>query len=137
VLALPKLMKDYGYAFQPALINWNTEIAVTNLNLQPNGTTFRIDFFDQNGLMYSLCQTVNEKQVDYIDLKHIGIIPSGWFGSAVISVQCGPGGLGAVVVERGSGSISGDLTAGYESLPLPSDLLGYYRDPSRCPSCPY
>ena len=62
-------------------------------------------------------------------------------GAYEYGAQGGPGGLGTVVIEQGSGGkVSCDLTAGYKSLPLPSDLLGYYRDSnrfSRCLSCPY
>jgi len=137
VLALPKLMKNYPVPGLAA-VAWDSEIAVTNLNLQPNVTVFRLDFFDQNGLLYSLCRTINEKQVEHVNLDPIGIIPTGWLGSAVISVQCGPGSLGAVVVERGSSSVSGDLAAGYEALPLPAELLELYRDYrlfSRCTAC--
>jgi hypothetical protein len=139
VLGLPRLVKDQREALEPISAGWSSEIAVANLNLEPNVTVFRLDFFDQNGLLYSLCQTINEKQVDYVKLANIGIIPAGWSGSAVLSVQCGPGVLGAVAVERVSGYVSGDLTAGYEALPLPAALLRAYRDPGRfspCPACP-
>jgi len=139
VLGLPRLVKDQRNDLEPIAAGWGSEIAVANLNLEPNVTVFRLDFFDQNGLLYSLCQTINEKQVDYVKLANIGIIPPGWSGSAVLSVQCGPGSLGAVVVERASGYVSGDLTAGYEALPLPAALLRAYRDPGRfshCPACP-
>jgi len=79
--------------------------------------------------LYSICQTLNEKQVDYIKLANIGIIPPGWLGSAVISWQCSSqspnspywaniGSLGVVVVEKASGYPSGDLTKAYEGFPL-------------------
>jgi hypothetical protein len=138
VLGLPKLVKKHPVPGLTSVVG-DSEIAVTNLNPKPNVTVFRLDFFDQNGLLYSLCRTINEKQVEHVNLGPVGIIPPGWLGSAVISVQCGPGGLGAVVVEQGSGQASGDLAAGYEALPLPSELLELYRDRRlfiSCPSCP-
>jgi hypothetical protein len=103
---------------------------MTNLDMIPGVSVYRLDFFDQNGLLYSICQTLNEKQVDYIKLANIGIIPPGWLGSAVISWQCSSGSpgdieaanrgaLGVVVVEKASGYASGDLTKAYEGFPLP------------------
>jgi len=121
-VALPFLAKDKHDPYEPSGTKWTSEIAMTNLDMIPGVSVYRLDFFDQNGLLYSICQTLNEKQVDYIKLANIGIIPPGWLGSAVISWQCSApdnvGALGVVVVEKASGYASGDLTKAYEGFPL-------------------
>jgi hypothetical protein len=124
-VALPFLTKD------------NSEIVLTNLDSRPGVSTYRIDFFDQNGLQYSLCRTLNEKQVDYIKLADIGVLPPGWVGSALISWQCSSpanvGALGAVVLERPSGYTTSDVTKSYEGIPLLCDP--YVPGPATCPGC--
>ena len=118
-VALPFLVKDKHDPYEPTGTKWTSEIALTDLDMNPHVATWRIDFFDQNGLLYSLCQTMNEKQVDYVKLDNIGILPPGWLGSAIISWQCGDGGaMGVVVMEKASGYASGDLTKSYEGFPL-------------------
>jgi len=96
---------------------------MTNLDMTTGVVSvYRLDFFDQNGLLYSLCQTLNEKQVDYIKLSNNGTIPAGWLGSVIISWQCSyptnVGALGVVVVEKASGYTSGDMTKAYEGFPI-------------------
>ena len=133
-VALPSLVKDKRDPYEPTGTRWSSEIAMTDLDMIPHVSTWRIDFFDQNGLLYSLCQTLSEKQVIYIKLANIGILPPGWVGSAIISWQCGTGGaLGVVVVEKASGYPSGDLTKAYGGFPLfiPPTLP----DAVRCPDC--
>jgi len=122
-VGLPFLAKDKYDPYEPSGTKWTSEIAMTNVDMRPGISVWRIDFFDQNGLLYSLCQTLNEKQVDYIKLGNIGIIPPGWLGSAVISKMCAYpdpdiGSLAVVVVEKASGYPSGDLTKAYEGFPL-------------------
>jgi len=130
-VGLPFLAKDKRDPYEPSGTRWTSEIAMTNLDMLPGVSVWRIDFFDQNGLLYSLCQTLNEKQVDYIKLANIGIIPPGWLGSAIISWQCSTisaqppfandiGRIGVVVVEKASGYPSGDLTKAYEGFPIPA-----------------
>ncbi|NTV93390.1 MAG: hypothetical protein HGA72_09070, partial [Chlorobiaceae bacterium] len=77
-VALPFLAKDKHDPYEPSGTKWTSEIAMTNVDMRPGISVWRIDFFDQNGLLYSLCQTVNEKQVDYVKLTNISILPSGW-----------------------------------------------------------
>jgi hypothetical protein len=136
-VALPFLGKEKHDPYEPSGTKWNSEIAITNLDMIPGVSTYRINFFDQNGLLYSLCQTLNEKQVDYIKLASIGIIPTGWLGSAVISWQCSSppnvGALGVVVVEKASGYPSGDLTKAYEGFPLATAPAISYA--VACPEC--
>jgi hypothetical protein len=138
-VGLPFLAKDKHDQYEPTGTHWTSEIAMTNLDMLPGVSVYRIDFFDQNGLLYSLCQTLNEKQVDYIKLGNIGIIPTGWLGSAIISWQCSStspadvGALGVVVVELAHGYPSGDLTKVYEGFPLSTrPLIATAVD---CPEC--
>jgi subtilisin family serine protease len=132
-LALPLLLKDNG-DFGPGGVRWNTEIAVQNINLNPGTTNFRIDIYDQNGLVESFCQFVNERQVDYIDLAKIGTLPTGFSGSAVIeatcSTQAGGASIVAVAVEHATGA--GDFTKGFEG----SRLDGSHYAPPGVPICP-
>jgi hypothetical protein len=137
-VALPFLAKDKHDPYEPSGTKWSSEIAMTNLDMTPGVSVYRIDFFDQNGLLYSECQTLNEKQVDYIKLSNNGTIPAGWLGSAIISWQCSyptnVGALGVVVVEKASGYTSGDLTKAYEGFPI----IGWTPNvPAvRCTDCP-
>jgi hypothetical protein len=136
-VGLPMLVKDKHDPYEPTGSHWSSEIAMTNLDMEPGISVYRLDFFDQNGLLYSLCQTLNEKQVDYIKLKNIGIIPDGWLGSGIISWMCSSpldvGALGVVVVERASDYASGDLTKAYEGFPLAA--APGIPDAVRCPEC--
>jgi len=135
-LAIPLLTKDKTING----IVWNSEIAVQNLNMNPGSTNFRIDIYDQNGFIVSYCQTLNEKQVDYIRMSDLGLLFSGFNGSAVIDAECsdqqGGAMLGAVVIERGTGPVGfvGDLTKAYEAFPVDPAL---YYPPSAitCPGC--
>lgn len=135
-MALPLLLKDNG-SFGPLGVRWNTEIAVQNINLNPGTTNFRIDIYDQNGLVESFCQFVNERQVDYIDLAKIGTLPIGFSGSAVIettcSTQAGGPSIVAVAVEHATGD--GDFTKGFEGFRLDG---AHYSPPivPACPGCP-
>ncbi|MCW5879652.1 MAG: hypothetical protein KIS91_01755 [Anaerolineae bacterium] len=101
--------------------------------------------YDQNGLLDFVCEKLNEKQVEYIDLARWGWINPGFKGSAVISatfwehdVFDGEGqfvrnvvGLGAIKVERYVPSSgvpqAGDVAAASEGFPIPGKL-------GRCPN---
>jgi subtilisin family serine protease len=137
-VGLPLLAKKYHDVYEPAGTTWTTDIAIQNLNRTPGWTVVRIDFFDPNGYQFSICQTLNEKQVDYVKLANMGNIPDGWHGSAVVVAQCntqGGASLGVVVIEKATGYSGGDVTKGYEGVPID---LTYYRLPSAplCPDCP-
>lgn len=132
-LAIPLLAKNRNISG----VQWTSEIAVQNLNPNPGTTTFRIDVYDQNGLLSSYCQTVQEKQVDYVRMSDLGLVPPGFSGSAVIDVQCtdqaGDPQLAAVVIERGIGA-AGDQTKAYEAFAIDPAL--YNPVPSvGCPAC--
>ncbi|MFN8499639.1 MAG: isopeptide-forming domain-containing fimbrial protein [Anaerolineae bacterium] len=136
-----------------------TDLAIQNLAPVLGFTDFVIYVYDQNGLLDYVCEKLNEKQVEYIDLSKWGWIQPGFVGSAVISAvywehnvfdaQAGAlrnvVGLAAVKVERvvpaGNLPSPGDLTTASEGFPIPSvaggcppiDLEGF---PVVCPGVP-
>ena len=81
---------------------------------KPGFTDFAIFIYDQNGLLDYVCQKLNEKQVEYINLQTWGYVNPGFKGSAMISAmfwehdvfdptgnfQRNLVGLGGVAVER-------------------------------------
>ncbi len=121
VLAVPLVAKGYR--------GITTELAITNVVPKPGFTDFAIYFFDQNGYLDNICEKLNQKQVEYIDLASWGIIPNRFLGSAVISatfweheVWSDRGvfernlvGLSGVVVERVGGTLGGEDVPGDES----------------------
>jgi uncharacterized repeat protein (TIGR01451 family) len=121
VLAVPLVAKQYD--------GITTELAITNLVPKPGFTDFAIFVYDQNGLVDVVCQKLNEKQGEYIDLATWGSINPRFFGSAVVSAvfwehdvfdEAGQFernlvGLGAVVVERIGGTLGGTDVPGDES----------------------
>jgi len=136
-VGLPLLAKKYHDLYEPAGTSWTTDISVQNLNRTPGSTVIRIDFFDQNGLLFSECQTLNEKQVDYIKMSNLGFLPDGWHGSAVVTAQCntqGGASLGVVVIEKATGYSGGDVTKGYEGVPMNPDCYSAPNAPP-CTDC--
>jgi len=135
-VALPLLIRD-NPAFGPAGTSWTSDIAVQNVNLNPGITHFRIDVYDQNGLVESFCNFVSERQVDYIDLANIATLPQGFSGSAVVEVTCstqaGGGSIVAVGIERAEAT--GDFTKGFEGFRIDETE---YNPPGvpPCPACP-
>jgi hypothetical protein len=80
VIGIPSLMKDVRGS------GLTTELAIANLVPKPGFTDFIIYIYDQNGLVDSLCQKLDAKQVEYIDLaSQMAFLPEGFKGSAVIS----------------------------------------------------
>jgi len=95
-----------------------------------------IYFYDQNGLLDYICQKLNEKQVEYIDLHQWGYLKDGFKGSAIISAWLWEHdvfddrgfflrnlvGLGAVSIERkgthNGEDIPGDESAGDRGIPF-------------------
>jgi hypothetical protein len=129
VLALPLLAKENR--------GITTEIAITNLVPKPGFTDFALFLYDQNGLLDWVCEKLNEKQVEYIDLATWGFINPRWLGSGVISAVFWEHdvfddngvflrnyvGLGAVAVERiggtrGGPDVPGDESKAYEAFPV-------------------
>ena len=129
VLAVPMLAKENRSV--------TSELAITNLVAKPGFTDFAVFLYDQNGLLGHVCEKLNEKQVEYIDLSRWGFIAPRWLGSGVISatfwehdVFDGQGvfqrnmvGLAAVAVERvgavqGDPDVPGDESRAFEAFPV-------------------
>jgi hypothetical protein len=130
-----------------------TELAIQNIVPKPGFTDFVLFIYDQNGLLDYVCEKLNEKQVEYIDLSTWGVINPGFKGSAVISATYWEHdvfdpvgrfvrnvvGLAAIKVERVIPSsaipIPGDVAAGSEGFPMPPgfDFQGF---PVQCPGVP-
>ena len=125
-----------------------TELAIQNIVPKPGFTDFAIFVYDQNGLIDFVCEKLNEKQVEYIDLSKWGWIQPGFKGSAVISATFWEHevfdpygkfvrnvvGLGAIKVERfvptASMPVAGDVAAASEGFPIMSSQdgqLGHFR----------
>jgi hypothetical protein len=127
----------------------SSEIAINNVNPNPGFTDYAILLFDQNGLLDYVCQKLNEKQVEYIQLQNWGYVNPGFAGSAVISAtytnQDGGFGLAAVVVERSGpivgGDMPGDESNGQTAIPIAgtfdlTNLDGFQPPIPVCPGQP-
>jgi len=130
LIAIPSLLADLDAT------GVTSELAIANVVPKPGFTDFVIYIYDQNGLLDYICQKLNEKQVEYIDLQTWGYINRGFKGSAIISaffwehdVFASDGrflrnlvGLGAVAIERSKTSlgkdIPGDEAAGDRGIPF-------------------
>jgi hypothetical protein len=144
VLGLPLLAKENR--------GITTEIAITNLVAKPGFTDFAVFIYDQNGLIDWVCEKLNEKQVEYIDLARWGWINPRWLGSGVISATFWEHdvfdddgtflrnlvGLSSVAVERVGATqgtdIPGDESKAYEAFPLFDFFLNEGR--VNCPGVP-
>jgi len=130
LIAIPSLLKDLDNT------GLTSEIAIANVVPKPGFTDLVIYFYDQNGLLDYICQKLNEKQVEYIDLQTWGYVNPGFKGSAIISawfwehdVFDDTGfflrnlvGLGAVSIERSGTRLGedapGDEAAGSRGIPF-------------------
>ncbi len=119
VLAIPFVARGY--------LGVSSEIAIQNLNPNPGSTDFVLFLYDPRRFIDSFCQTLNARQVEYIDLDEWDVIPPGFMGSLVISAtrsdQVGGAALGAVVVERvgrldPGQDVPGDESRAFEASPL-------------------
>lgn len=149
LIGIPSLLKDLRNT------GITTELAIMNAVPKPGFTDFAIYIYDQNGLLDYVCEKLNEKQVEYINLNDWGYINAGFKGSAVISATFwehdvfdnGGGfarnlvGLGAVKIERQGtvlgNDIPGDEAAGSEGFPIygPFNFHGEHA-PVVCPGQP-
>ena len=97
----------------------SSEVAIRNNSAQ-NRLHIALDIYDGDGLLTTVPLTIESSHVGYVSLSDLGELPDAFIGSGVIRVTSVEGnGLpmpAAVVVERGSDS--GDLTRGYEGIPL-------------------
>jgi hypothetical protein len=150
LIAVPSLLKDLKTT------GVSTELAIANLVPKPGFTDFAIYIYDQNGLLDFVCEKLNEKQVEYIDLNTWGYINEGFKGSAIISavfwehdVFDGGGfflrnvvGLAAVIVERTGGvladrdMIPGDESGGTTAFPIAQPFHFQGPQAPRCPGQP-
>jgi len=130
LIAIPSVLKDLDGS------GLTSEIAIANVVPKPGFTDFAIYFFDQNGLLDYVCQKLNEKQVEYIDLQTWGYVNPGFKGSAIISATFWEHdvfddrgnfvrnlvGLGAVAIERNGTRLGedapGDEAAGARGIPF-------------------
>ena len=64
-----------------------SRLAVANLAERPGFTYYVLLLFDPNGLVDYVCQYLNERQLEYIDLDTWGYINRGFVGHAVISAD--------------------------------------------------
>ncbi|MEO8084272.1 MAG: hypothetical protein ABI780_10650 [Ardenticatenales bacterium] len=120
----------------------SAEVAIANLVPKPGFTNFAIFLYDQNGLIDFVCETLGEKQVEYINVDSWGWVRPSFLGSMVVSATFWEHevfddhgvfvrnlvGLGAVGVERvggvlGEPDIPGDESKAYESFPLFDNFL--------------
>ena len=130
MIAIPSLLKDIDGT------GITSEVAIANVVPKPGFTDLAIFIYDQNGLLDYVCQKLNEKQVEYIDLQTWGYVNPGFKGSAIISATFwehdvfGPTGnfirnvlgLGAVQVQREKTrlgeDVPGDEAAGDRGIPF-------------------
>jgi len=130
LVAIPSLIKDLGTT------GISSEVVIANVVPKPGFTDLVVYVYDQNGLIDYICQKLNEKQVEYIDLQTWGWLNNGFKGSAVISawfwehdVFDGTGfflrnlvGLGAMSIERKGArmgeDVPGDEAAGDRGIPF-------------------
>ncbi len=150
LIGIPSLLKDLEGT------GVTSEVAIVNIIPKPGFTDFAIFIYDQNGLLDFVCQKLNEKQVEYIDLQTWGYLNTGFKGSAIISavfwehdVFSETGlfirnlvGLGAVAIER-TGTrlgedVPGDEAAGSRGIPFdaPNGLKDFDWEGPNLPNCP-
>ncbi len=142
-LAIPLAVKNVRQPGTPPNVTWTSEISLQNVNFHPGITNVRLDFYDQNGYVTSVCQALNSMDVDYIRLQDMGILPDGFDGSVVIVATCtdqeGGAQLAAVAVERGTSSTGGpvpqDLFKSFEAVPFDAGLYKPAVDTLACPGC--
>ncbi|RIL09886.1 hypothetical protein DCC79_09690 [bacterium] len=147
-IGIPSFLKDqHGSGV-------TSEVSIVNLVPKPGFTDFAIFVYDQNGLLDYVCEKLNDRQVEYIDLSTWGFINPGFKGSAIISatfweheVFSNDGaflrnvvGLAAVKVERSGTALGhavpGDESAGNPGIPIPGAFLFGGPAAPRCPGQP-
>jgi len=138
LIGIPSILKDSDGV--------TSEIAIQNVNPNPGYTDFVIYVYDQNGLLGYVCEKLNEKQVEYINLDTWGYVSPGFTGSWVIeAIYTNQGvatnyGLAAVAIERVgtvlSSDIPGDESKGYEGVPIIGAFDFEGLQPPVCPGQP-
>jgi uncharacterized repeat protein (TIGR01451 family) len=79
LIAIPSLLKNLDN------IGITSEFAITNFVPVPGFTDVAIYIYDHNGVLDVVCQKLNEKQVDFVDLALWNYVNPGFEGSAIIS----------------------------------------------------
>jgi hypothetical protein len=147
-IGIPSFMKDVGGS------GLTTELAIANLVPKPGFTDFVIYIYDQNGLVSSVCEKLNERQVEYLDAgTNLAFLPDGFKGSAVISAVFWEHdvfdnlgyylrnlvGLAAVKIERSGttlgADVPGDESAASEGFPILGSFA-FGGPPANCPGVP-
>jgi hypothetical protein len=147
-IGIPSFMKDVGGS------GLTTELAIANLVPKPGFTDFVIYVYDQNGLVSSVCEKLNERQVEYLDVgANLAFLPDGFKGSAVISAVFWEHdvfdtygyflrnlvGLAAVKIERTGttmgADVPGDESAASEGFPILGDFA-FAGPNANCPGVP-
>jgi hypothetical protein len=155
LIGIPSLLSDL--AGSAGLIS---HLAIQNAASKPGFTDFVIFLYDQNGLLDFVCEKLNARQVEYINLSDWSYVNPGFRGSAVISaiawehpvIDPTSGkvlrnllGLAAVKVERlnaaglWGGEGAGDSSSASVGIPLsgpfqPESEFGFV---DRRPLCPH
>jgi hypothetical protein len=133
VLAIPSLRKGQSPIGDGDV---TTEVAITNLVPVNGFTDFTFSILDQNGPVDYVCERLNERQTEYINVATWNYVSPAFRGSAVISAHywnhelvnsAGEPlrelvGLGAVVVQRTCAELGheviGDRAAAALAIPL-------------------
>jgi hypothetical protein len=144
-IGIPSLLKDVGRT------GLTTELSITNLVPAPGFTDFIIYIYDQNGLVNSLCEKLNEKQVEYLDVEaSLAFLPGGFKGSAVISAVYWEHmafddfgglarnlvGLAAVKIERSGTTQAADIPGDESSASQGFPIIGRFAFAGPLISCP-
>ena len=147
LIAIPSLLKDLEGT------GVTTEVAIANLVMKPGFTDFVIYIYDPNGLLDFVCEKLQNKEVEYIDLQTWGYVSPGFKGAAVISAVFWEHdvfsitgaflrnlvGLGAVTVERvGTPLIAADIPGDQASAALGQPIvdLAFEFEGPKMPLCP-
>ena len=161
LIGIPSFMNNMGGCGETGL---TTELAIQNVVPKPGFTDFAMFIYDQNGLLDFVCEKLNEKQVEYINVADWNYINDGFKGSAVISatfwehgVFDGEGpvrnlvGLAAVKVERFNWPLvpstdpaddaPGDQASASEGFPINgpwnfADPINFDFEGPQAPTCP-
>lgn len=128
-IALPMLFKR-STEFPPpdqVLLRGTSQILIQNIEDSRVGDiTVRLDLYDANGLIDSVCQTIPPHAVDWVNLDNYRILPHTWEGAAIITYQC-PGDAGSITAFVTDGTFATTLDTS-EPAPLPSGDWGIAYD---------
>lgn len=84
-LAIPTLGKAFRSGLPTEVGARSSRLALANRVVKPGFTDLVVYVYDQNGLLDYVCQKLNERQTDIIDLDTWGFVNNGFLGSALVS----------------------------------------------------